>query len=97
MGADSIDTRIVIGHVYAIHPWIWSFYWKSRFRSEPFVTIRKRLSNKAFDSMNQVINYGTLGIEIQNNDNEPFDELDAKQESCADMANEDLQTVKRTS
>ena len=66
---------------------------KAVFDPSLFVTIRKRLGNKAFDTMNQVIISGALGIEIQDDDNELFDDPEVKQRSCDDMTNNDLQTL----
>ena len=57
-----------------------------------FVTIRKRLGNEAFDTMNQVIISGALGIEIQEDENEPFDESYENDHSSNDALNSDLQT-----
>ena len=57
-----------------------------------FVTIRKRLGNDAFDTMNQVIISGALGIEIQEGENEFFDESNENDHSSDDVSNSDLQT-----
>ena len=57
-----------------------------------FVTIRKRLGNEAFDTMNQVIISGALGIEIQEDENESFDESNENDHSSNDASNSDLQT-----
>ena len=58
-----------------------------------FVTIRKRLGNEAFDTMNQVIISGALGIDTQDDDNEHNGKPDVKNESLDDMENNDLQTL----
>ena len=57
-----------------------------------FVTIRKRLGNEAFDKMNQVIISGALGIEIQEDEDEPFDESNKNDHCCDDASNSDLQS-----
>jgi IS5 family transposase len=64
-----------------------------------FVTIRKRLGNEAFDTMNQVIISGALGIEVQEVENESFDESNESDHSSDDVSNSDLKIptqLKRT-
>ncbi len=66
---------------------------KAVFDPSLFVTIGKRLGNKAFDTINQVIISGALDIKMQDNDNESFDEPEVKQESSDDIGDNDLQTL----
>src|SRR5690554_2441174 len=73
------------GTIQAIqeNPYMQYFLGLDHFTSKPvfdpslFVYIRKRLGNDAFDTMNQVIISGALGIEVQNfNNKEVKDEED---------------------